>query len=81
MQRILDLGIAVVVVVAIALPARGMDVRPAAKGTEAEQFALALAEARTVAHPEDGAAIWTAFVHAYLLIDIGAAQPRRRTTP
>jgi len=53
---ILDLGIAAILIVAIALPPRGMDLSPAAKGTESEQFALALAEARTVAHPEDGAA-------------------------
>jgi hypothetical protein len=52
-----DLGVATVVLVTIVLPAREMYAKPAQKGTEPEQFALALAEARTMAHPDDGAAI------------------------
>lgn len=51
---IIDLGIATVLLVAIVLPAREMYANPAVRGTEDEQFALALAEARTLAQPEDG---------------------------
>ena len=54
---ILDLGIAVVIAVLIALPPRPMYANAAVKGDAAAQFALALAEARTVATPGDGAAI------------------------
>ena len=54
---LIDLGVATVVLVTIVLPAREMYASAAQKGTEAEQFALALAEARTMAHPDDGAAI------------------------
>lgn len=53
----IDLGVAAVVVVMVALPAREMYASSAHAGTGAEQFALALAEARTMAHPDDGAAI------------------------
>jgi hypothetical protein len=52
-----DIGIAVMVLVALLLPAREMFASPAFKGSEPEQFALALAEARTLARPDDGAAI------------------------
>lgn len=52
-----DLAVAAIVLVAIALPAREMYASPAQKGTEAEQFAVGLAEARTMARPADGAAI------------------------
>jgi hypothetical protein len=51
---LLDLGIAAVVAVALFLPAREMQAAPAIKG---DQFSVALAEARTQAHPSDGAAI------------------------
>jgi hypothetical protein len=54
---LIDLGIATVVLVTVLLPAREMYASAAQKGTEPEQFALALAEARTMAHPDDGAAI------------------------
>jgi hypothetical protein len=54
---LIDLGVATIVLVTIVLPAREMYASSAQKGTEAEQFSLALAEARTMAHPEDGAAI------------------------
>ncbi|HEX2686696.1 MAG TPA: hypothetical protein VHN14_08760 [Kofleriaceae bacterium] len=54
---LIDLGIATVVLVTIVLPAREMYASAAQKGTESEQFALALAEARTMAHPDDGAAV------------------------
>ena len=48
-----DLGVATVVAVAIFLPAREMYASNAIKGDE---FALALAEARTMARPGDGLA-------------------------
>jgi hypothetical protein len=54
---LIDLGVATVVLVTIVLPAREMYASAAHKGTEPERFALALAEARTLAHPDDGAAI------------------------
>ncbi len=54
---LVDLGVATVVLVAVVLPAREMYAGPAQKATAPEQFALALAEARTLEHPDDGAAI------------------------
>jgi hypothetical protein len=59
----IDLPVAVIVLVALLLPAREMYAGSALKGPqsakaiEAEQLALGLAEARTMAHPGDGAAI------------------------
>jgi len=50
---LLDIAVAVVVAVAIFLPAREMHAQNAIKGDE---FAVALAEARTLARPGDGAA-------------------------
>lgn len=55
---IIDLGIAAVVLVVLVLPPREMYASAAAGGGDADQFALALAEARTMAHPDDGAAIY-----------------------
>jgi hypothetical protein len=52
---LVDLAIAMVVFIAIVLPPREMYAAAAMKGSEPEQFALALAEARTMAHPDDGA--------------------------
>ena len=52
----IDLAIALVVLVALVLPAREMYASAAIKPT-AEPFAVALAEARTIAHPDDGAAV------------------------
>ena len=49
-----DLGIATVVIVAIFLPAREMYASHAIKGDE---FAIAAAEARTIARPDDGLAV------------------------
>lgn len=54
---LVDLGIATVIVVAVVLPAREMFAAPAIKGDEPAQFALALAEARTIARPDDGLAV------------------------
>jgi hypothetical protein len=54
---IVDIGILAVILVAILLPAREVKVSAAVKGGEADRFALALAEARTLARPDDGAAI------------------------
>jgi hypothetical protein len=53
----IDLGIAAVVLVMIVLPPREMYAAAAQKGSEADQFALALAEAKTVARPSDSAAV------------------------
>lgn len=52
---LVDLGVFTVVLVMVVLPPREMYASAALKGDEAAQFALALAEARTMAHPEDGA--------------------------
>jgi len=54
---VLDIGIIVVVAVAIFLPARQMYASSAIKGDDAKQFAVALAEARTMARPDDGLAV------------------------
>lgn len=52
----IDLGVAAVVLVTLVLPAREMYASAVGAGSDAEQFALALAEARTMARPDDGAA-------------------------
>lgn len=52
-----DLAMIIVFVVALVLPARPMYARSAFSGSTADQFALALAEARSVASPDDGANI------------------------
>jgi hypothetical protein len=54
---IIDLGVATVVLVTLALPPREMHASSAHVGSDADRFALGLAEARTIAHPQDGAAI------------------------
>ena len=54
---LVDLGILAVVVVALVLPDREMFASSALKGDDSKQFALALAEARTIAAPEDGRAV------------------------
>src|SRR5512140_1999261 len=54
---LVDLGIAAVLVVLVVLPAREMYASPVIKGDEPQQFALALAEARTIARPGDGQAV------------------------
>ena len=54
---IVDIGIAAVILVAILLPAREMFAGAVHPQGERAQFALALAEARARAHPDDGAAI------------------------
>jgi hypothetical protein len=54
---LIDLGVATIVLATIVLPAREMYASAAQKSTQTEQFALALAEARTMAHPDDGAAV------------------------
>jgi hypothetical protein len=53
----IDLGVATVVLVALVLPPREMYASAVGAGSDVEQFALALAEARTLARPDDGAAI------------------------
>lgn len=52
----IDLAIALVVLVALVLPAREMYASAAIKPA-ADPFAVSLAEARTIAHPDDGAAV------------------------
>ncbi len=54
---LIDLGVATVVAVAVLLPAREMYASAVIKGDDATQFALALAEARTMATPGDGQAV------------------------
>jgi hypothetical protein len=54
---LLDLGVVTVLAVAILLPPREMYADNAIKGDEAKQFAVALAEARTMARPGDGQAV------------------------
>lgn len=54
---IVDIGIAAVILVAILLPAREMFAAAAHKGDDHDRFALALAEARVMARPDDGVAI------------------------
>lgn len=54
---LVDLAILTVVIGIVVLPARRMYAQAAQKGDESAQFGLALAEARTIAHPEDGAAV------------------------
>jgi hypothetical protein len=53
---LIDLGILTVVAVALLLPAREMSAKPVVAGDDAQQFALALAEAKTIARPGDGLA-------------------------
>jgi hypothetical protein len=54
---LVDLGIATLVLVAVLLPDREMYASPAHKADDRTQFSLALAEARSIASPKDGAAI------------------------
>jgi hypothetical protein len=54
---LVDLGVATIVAVAIFLPPREMYASAAIKGDDAQQFAVALAEARTIAKPGDGQAV------------------------
>jgi hypothetical protein len=54
---LIDLGILTVVGVALFLPAREMHAAPVVAGDDAKQFALGLAEARTLARPNDGLAV------------------------
>ncbi|HEY4243389.1 MAG TPA: hypothetical protein VGM88_26435 [Kofleriaceae bacterium] len=53
---LVDLGVLTIVAVTVLLPPREMYASPAQEGTDQERFALALAEARTMANPADGAA-------------------------
>lgn len=55
--NLLDISVVTVVAVAIFLPSRKMHASNAIKGEEAKQFAVALAEARTIARPDDGLAV------------------------
>jgi hypothetical protein len=52
--NLVDLGIVTVIAVAVILPPREMYASDIVKGGDDAQFKLALAEARTIARPEDG---------------------------
>jgi hypothetical protein len=54
---LVDLGVLTVVAVTIVLPAREMYASSVLKGDDAQRFAVALAEARTMARPGDGTAV------------------------
>ena len=54
--NLLDLVVVIVVAVAVFLPPRATYALDAAKGTDEDRAALAEAEARTLAHPDDGVA-------------------------
>jgi len=54
---LVDLGVATVIIATVILPPREMYAAAAHKGDETAEFELGLAEARTIAHPGDGAAI------------------------
>jgi hypothetical protein len=54
---LVDVGIATILAVAVLLPPREMYASAAIKGSDAEQFAIGLAEARTIARPNDGQAV------------------------
>jgi hypothetical protein len=54
---LVDIAILTVVAVALFLPAREMHAAHVIKGDDARQFAVALAEARTIARPGDGRAV------------------------
>src|SRR5437764_13052856 len=51
-----DVAIIILIAIGVLMPAREMYASPAIKG-EAQQFAVALAEARTLAHADDGLAV------------------------
>lgn len=57
MVGIVDLGVAAVIAVLIALPSRQMYATPVFKADPGAQFAVAIAEARTIARPADGQAV------------------------
>ena len=52
---LVDLGILVIILMAGIMPPREMYASAATKGSDAEKFVLALAEARTLAHPDNAA--------------------------
>lgn len=54
---IVDLAVVVVVGVALFLPAREMYAAEPQRGTDEARFEVALAEAKMVAHPDDGMAV------------------------
>lgn len=54
---LVDLAVAIIVAVALLMGPREMFASPAFKGDDAQQFAIGLAEARTIARPGDGQAV------------------------
>lgn len=55
--RLYDVGVVAVFAVALLLPPRVMYASDVVKGDDAARFAIALAEARTIARPDDGLAV------------------------
>src|SRR3954470_10083228 len=54
---LVDVAIITVVIGTVVIPARTMYAHATHKGDETQTFGLALAEARSIAHPDDGAAV------------------------
>jgi hypothetical protein len=54
---LVDLGVLTILIAAILLPPREMYGEPVGKGSDDERYSLALAEARTIAHPDDPRAV------------------------
>lgn len=51
---LVDIAVVTVILAMVVMPPRRMYAEAAIPGDDSAQFALALAEARTIAHPEDG---------------------------
>jgi hypothetical protein len=54
---LVDLGVLTILIAAVVFPPREMLAENAVKGSNDDRFALALAEARTIAHPNDPRAV------------------------
>jgi len=52
-----DVAMLIIIAIGALMPAREMYASPAVKGDEPTQFEIALAEARTIAHADDGLAV------------------------
>src|SRR5262245_54560891 len=50
---LVDLGVITILIAAVVFPPREMYADAAIKGANADRFAIALAEAKTIAHPDD----------------------------
>jgi hypothetical protein len=54
---LVDLGVLTILIAAVVFPPREMYADPVIKGSADERFAIALAEAKTIAHPDDPRAV------------------------